>query len=64
MNLIVCHLDQPPIDCGICHMPECVPPHNGFCLPVYEGQVDFRSKVCVPACESCYNKYAEGVQDG
>jgi hypothetical protein len=44
------------ITCITCNMS----PPERFCLPFYEGKVDFESDVFAPVCKACHDKHNRG----
>jgi len=53
MNIIV--LDQHFTECAICEKE--ISLSLGFALPMYEGKVDYRSKISFPVCKECFDKH-------
>ncbi len=52
-TLCIVKLDQAWTECPLCGK-EIPLVRGGFCLPMYEGRVDWDSKVYFPVCPDCY----------
>lgn len=47
------------MDCAVCHAPIADEYRRVFCLPMYEGHVNWSSNVFFPVCEDCEKKHPQ-----